>query len=147
MISLFLENESENCQLEFDGILLNENIYQIADIYWDFLNCCPDRLEIALYDIVEALPNETGELYITRIVEKSGYTTLRLMATSPATVVYNDIPGELAKQFWKKLTELGCTSITSMASFWIVHVPPDVTLQTVLEYIKDAQMPLAVVED
>jgi hypothetical protein len=147
MISLFLDNQEENCELEFSGVLVNVNLYKIADIFWDLLNCCPDRLEIALHDIVEALPNEKGELYITRIVEKSGYTVLRLMATSSSTVVYNDLPGELAKQFWDKLAELGCESITSMASFWIVHVPPHIAPQTILDYIEEAQIPLAFVED
>ncbi|AFY76388.1 MAG: DUF4265 domain-containing protein [Hydrococcus sp. C42_A2020_068] len=128
------------------GISSGENLYEIVDIFGDLLNSCPAPFEIALHDIVEALPNENGELYITRIVKRSGYKVLRLMSIASSTCYTNLYQGELAKQFCKKLIELGCLSLISMASFWIVHIPSYVDPQTVLNYIKDAQIPLAVVE-
>ena len=158
-ISLFVENKNEDCAQEFIGVLRNENLYEIVDIFWDLCDSCPDPLGIALHDIVEALPckdkipyatpSKDGELYITRIVKKSGYKILTLMARarsatfSPLTMEY----GEVAQQFCKKLTELECTWLCSMASFWLVHIPPHIKRQTILNYIEDEKIPMAIVRD
>jgi hypothetical protein len=124
------------------GKSIGHDRYIIKDIYWD-LGFSGNPLDLSLDDIVEAQPNEDGHLAVTKIIKKSGYTTLRMMATArSACVASGDFRGEDAVKFWDYLEKTGCTSIVSMASFWLVHIPPNVDVQTVLDYIQAEAIPL-----
>lgn len=123
------------------GELIEQNRYVIKDIYWDFLTS-GNPLDLGLNDIVEAHPNEEGYLSVTKVIAKSGYTTLRLMATTQSTVVTVDHRGKDAVKFSDYLQETGCTSIVTMASYWLVHIPPNVQAQQILDYIQAEAIPL-----
>lgn len=124
------------------GELIGENCYIIKDIYWDMFSC-GNPLGIGLDDIVEAQLNEDGHLSITQIIAKSGYTTLRLMATARSAIVISaDYRGEDAVKFSDYLRKNGCTSMVSMASYWLVHIPPTFDPQTILDYIQAESIPL-----
>jgi Domain of unknown function (DUF4265) len=141
LVELFC-NDGEEEELYLGGELIGQNRYIIKDIYWDMF-ACGNPLDIGLDDIVEAQPNEDGYLSITQIMAKSGYTTLRLMATArSATVVSADGRGEDAVKFSDYLEKNGCTSMVSMASYWLVHIPPNFDSQTILDYIQAEAIPL-----
>jgi hypothetical protein len=124
------------------GASIGRDRYRLKAIYWD-LGCPGNPLDLSLDDIVEAQTNEDGHLAVTKIIEKSGYTTLRLMAIArSACVVPGGFPGEDAAKFWDYLEKIGCTSTVSMASFWLIHIPPTVDVQAVLGYIQAEAIPL-----
>jgi hypothetical protein len=124
------------------GELIGNNCYRIKDIYWDMFSC-GNPLGIGLEDIVETQSNEDGHLLVIQIIEKSGYSTLRLMAMAQsATVTSADCRGEDAIKFSDYLEKNGCTSVVSMASFWLVHIPPDFDSQTIFAYIQAEVIPL-----
>jgi hypothetical protein len=123
------------------GEAIGQNRYIIKDIYWDMLSP-GNPLDIGLNDIVEAHLNEDGNLSVTQIVTKSGYKTLRLMATARSIAVTSDYRGEDAVKFSDYLEQTGCTSMVSMASFWLVHIPPNFDAQTMLAYIQAEAIPL-----
>jgi hypothetical protein len=124
------------------GELIGPNRYIIKDIYWDMFSC-GNPLCLGLDDIIEAQPNEDGHLSVTQIIKKSGYTTLRLMATARSTAVVSaDCRGKDAIKFIDYLEKNGCTSMVSMASYWLVHVPPNFDSQTILNFIQTEVIPL-----
>ncbi|WP_299402728.1 DUF4265 domain-containing protein [Acaryochloris sp. IP29b_bin.148] len=133
------DGEQEDIYLLVD--LIEQNRYIIRDIYWNFFTP-GNPLGLGLNDIVEAQPNEDGYLSVTNIIAKSGYTTLRLMATTKSTVVTVDHRGEDAIKFFDYLQEMGCTSTVTMASFWLVHIPPNCQFQQILDYIQAEAIPL-----
>ncbi|MBM0744504.1 DUF4265 domain-containing protein (plasmid) [Phormidium sp. CLA17] len=127
-------NDGEEDAPYFAGESIGQNRYIIKDIYWDlFFHSNP--LDLGLNDIIEAQPNEYGHLSVTQIIEKSGYTTLRLMARAGCR-------GEDAIKFSDYLEKNGCASVVSMASFWLVHIPPNFDSQTILNYIQTEAIPL-----
>jgi hypothetical protein len=134
-------NDGEEEAPYFSGELIGQNRYIIKDIYWDMFSC-GNPLDIGLDDIVEAQPNEDGHLSITQIMAKSGYTTLRLMATARSAVASKDCRGEDAVKFSDYLEKNGCTSMVSMASYWLVNIPPNFDSQTILDYIQAEAIPL-----
>jgi Domain of unknown function (DUF4265) len=141
LVELFCDNgELEAPYLV--GELIGKNYYRIKDIYWDMLSY-GNPLGIGLDDIVEAQPNEDGDLSVTQIMTKSGYSTLRLMATARSAVVSSaDGRGEDAIKFSDYLEKNGCTSMVSMASYWVVHIPPNFDSQMILDYIQAEVIPL-----
>jgi hypothetical protein len=126
---------------QFQGELIGENRYIIKDIYWD-LTACINPLDICLNEIVEAHPNEDGDISVTQIIDKSGYTALYLMATTRSTVIHEDIYGEDAIKFGDFLEKNDCIWIVTMASFWLVHIPPSFDCQRVIDYIRSEEIPL-----
>lgn len=135
-------NDGEEEAPYLGGELIEQNRYIVKDIYWDMMSC-GNPLDIGLYDIVEAQPNEDGYLSVTKIIEKSGYTTLRLMATAQSAIVTSaDRRGEDAVKFSDFLEKNGCNLVVSMASFWLVHIPPNFDSQTILDYIQAEAIPL-----
>jgi hypothetical protein len=135
------DEEGETDWPQFQGESIGGNCYIIKDIYWD-LTSCVNPLNISFNDIIEAHPNEDGDISITQIIEKSGYTSLYLMATAQSTVLYENIYGEDAIKFSNFLETNDCTWIVSMASFWLVHIPPSFDFQSVLSYIQSEEIPL-----
>ncbi len=124
------------------GELISQNRYIIKDIYWDLISG-GSPLDLGLDDIVEVQPDEDGHLLITKVIEKSGYTALRLMATARSVCVTSEgFRGKDAVRFYEYLEATGCTSMVSMASYWLVHIPPNVDPQTVLDYIQAEAIPL-----
>jgi hypothetical protein len=123
------------------GEPMGQNRYVIKDIYWDMLSC-GNPLGIGLEDVVEAQPNEHGNLAVTQIISKSGYATLRMMTTARSTAVLDEWSGEEAIKFRNYLEQNGCTSMVSMASYWLVHTPPGFNSQEILDYIQAEAIPL-----
>lgn len=135
LIDLFW-NDGEEDQPYLGGESIGQNRYIIKDIYWDAFYF-GNPLDLGLNDIVEAQPNEDGHLSVTQIVEKSGYTTLRLIATTQLAIVTSaNGRGKHAIKFSQFLKENGCASAVAMASFWLVHIPPNFDSQTILDYIR-----------
>jgi hypothetical protein len=141
LVELFCDDgEVENPYL--GGQLIEGNRYRIKDIYWDMFYC-GNPLGIGLEDVVEVQPNEDGHLSVTEVIIKSGYSTLRLMATARSAVVASvDRRGEDAIRFSDYLEKNGCTSVVSMGSYWLVHIPPNIDTQTILDYIQAEAIPL-----
>jgi hypothetical protein len=138
-IELFC-NDGEGEVPYLKGEAIGQNRYIIKDIFWDLMSP-GNPLDLGLN--VEAQPNEDGYLSVAQIITKSGYTTLRLMATGrSATVASEDGCGDDAVKFSNYLEETGCTSMVSMASFWLVHIPPNFDAQRILNYIQAEGIPL-----
>lgn len=133
------DGEIEDAYLSVE--LIEQNHYIVRDIYWDLFTP-GNPLDLGLNDIVEAQPNEDGHLSATKVIAKSGYTTLRLMAIAKSAVVTVDHRGEDAIKLFDYLQETGCTSIVTMASCWLVHIPPNVQAQQILDYIQAEAIPL-----
>ncbi len=63
---------------------LGENLYQLDNTPWY-------QYDVSWKDVIEAVPDSGGELPLfRRIVEKSGYRTLRVALDEPATDVFLD---------------------------------------------------------
>lgn len=140
LVELFCDDGEEEAPY-LGGELVEGNHYRVKDIYWDMFSC-GNPLNIGLEDIVEAQPNEDGNLSVIQIISKSGYSTLRLMATArSATVTSENVRGEDAIKFSDYLERNGCTSMVSMASFWLVHIPPNFDSQRILDYIEFEAIP------
>jgi Domain of unknown function (DUF4265) len=141
LVELFCEDGEADLPY-LGGESIGHDQFMIKDIYWD-LGFPGNPLDLSLDDIVEAQPNEDGHLAVTKIIKKSGYITLRMMATArSACVASGDFRGEDAAKFWDYLEKIGCTSMVSMASFWLIHIPPSVDVQAVLDYIQAEAIPL-----
>lgn len=64
------------------------------------------------------------------------------MAIAQSIVVTVDHRGEDAIKCFDYLQETGCTSIVTMASYWLVHVSPNIQAQQILDYIQAEAIPL-----
>lgn len=80
LVELLCGNDLKETQY-LAGQLAGQERYIIKDIYWD-AGSLDNPLNIGLNDVVEAHPNEDGDLWVTDVITKSGYTTLRLFASA-----------------------------------------------------------------
>ena len=90
---------------------------------------------VSLGDVVEALPNATGSLEMTRVVHKSGNRTLRVILEA------SEAGGEWtfeSRSLATGLRERGCDIENANGVLVGVTVPPNVDVVQVGEYIDEA---------
>ncbi len=75
-------------------------------------------------DVVEALPEADGSLFFTRVLEKSGHRTIRvLLAESVENAAGQLVVAEIAR--------LGCTYEGATSKLICIDIPPSVSLEVV----------------
>ena len=107
---------------------LGENLYRLDNLPWY-------AYRVSLQDIVEAKPDEVGQLRMVRIAEKSGNRTLRVRCE------IGDTDGELtyeSRQFLVGLTERGCSYEGADKILIAINVPPQVRLEDVVAYLEES---------
>jgi len=80
-------------------------------------------------DVIEARPDEGGLLVFVKVVEKSGYRTIRLILNPPA----DESPESQA--ILDHLRETGCTYEGADPGFLAIDIPPAVELSAVRAYL------------
>jgi len=82
---------------------------------------------VSYQDIVEAFPEPDGFLFFTRVVEKSGYRTIRVQADTgvPQSLIDN-------------LTASGCSFEGANPRFIAFDIPPDASLEAVVRVLMEA---------
>jgi len=80
-------------------------------------------------DVVQAEPDSDGVLCFSRVAEKSGNRTVRVI-----TVGYETTSAE-AKPFLDGIIALGCSYEGMQPRLISINVPPEVELKTVADYL------------
>lgn len=80
-------------------------------------------------DVVEAEPREHEQPLFSKVVEKSGHKTMRVILDPPAD------QSEDSQAVLSMLQKLGCTYEGVNNVYIAVDIPPDVDLQAVTEYL------------
>ncbi len=93
---------------------LGNHLYTLDNTSWY-------QYGISYKDIVEALPHTDGLPIFTRVIEKSGYRTLRVMDEKC-----------VPRQLLDKLVEVGCSYEGANPRFIAIDVPPGTDLAAVV---------------
>jgi hypothetical protein len=105
--------------------VVGENLYRLDNLPWY-------AYRVSLQDVVEALPDPSGQLRMVRIVKKSGNRTLRVICE------VGQADGELtfeSKQLLAGLVERGCSYEGANKRFVAVNVPAAVRLEDIVDYL------------
>lgn len=89
---------------------LGNHLYKLDNTSWF-------QYGVSYKDIVEALPQADGFPFFTRVVEKSGYRTLRVMDEE-----------RVPRQLLDSLVEVGCSYEGANPKFIAIDVPPGIDL-------------------
>ena len=99
---------------------LGENLYQLDNTPWY-------QYGVSWKDVVEAVPQNEGELPLfRRVVEKSGYRTLRISLEEPATA-----------EFLDEIKQLGCGFEGANRRYIAIDVPPEMDLQKIADFFTE----------
>ncbi len=79
-------------------------------------------------DVVEAAPDEDGDLIAGRIAERGGHSTYRVMVPKPSAAKF--------EKYWKPVEKLGCTYERANESFVAVDVPPRADIGAVFRLLQ-----------
>lgn len=75
-------------------------------------------------DVVEALPEADGFLMFTRVLEKSGHRTVRVLLAE-------SVENAAGKQLVTEIARLGCTYEGATSKLICIDIPPSVSLEVV----------------
>jgi hypothetical protein len=99
---------------------LGENLYQLENTPWY-------QYGVSWKDVIEAVPQSEGELPLfRRVVEKSGYRTLRVALEEPATEV-----------FLEEIKQLGCSFEGANRRYIAIDIPPGIDLQKMVDFFTE----------
>lgn len=93
---------------------LGNNKYRLDNTPWF-------QYGVSYQDVIEALPETDGALFFTRIVEKSGFRTVRVLDDTKVSEV-----------LLMSLTDLGCTYESANPAFIAIDVSPKVDFEQVV---------------
>lgn len=79
-------------------------------------------------DVVEARPDENGDLIVGRIAERGGHSTYRIMIPKRSAAKF--------EKYWKPIEKLKCTYERATGSFVAVDVPPEADIDAVFKLLK-----------
>jgi hypothetical protein len=79
---------------------------------------------ISWHDVVEAAPDEAGQLCLTRIAVKSGNRTVRILSDEPFT-----------DEWLSKLVALGASYEGANRKYYGVNIPPGIDLGVVANFL------------
>jgi hypothetical protein len=82
---------------------------------------------VSYLDVVEAWPDEGGQLEFQRVVEKSRHRTVR--------VILEDVESPDAKPFLDALKQRGCSYEGFQPKLLSIDVPPEVRLEDVTRFL------------
>lgn len=92
---------------------------------------------VSLGDIIEAAPNESGQLQMLRVLAKSGNRTLRLVFSGAD--LHTDWPVEI-RDVMHWLVEHGCSYEGANRRYQAVNVPPEVDLNSIAAHLTAASI-------
>ena len=99
---------------------LGENLYQLDNTPWY-------QYSVSWKDVIEAVPESGGELPLfRRVVEKSGYRTLRVALDEPATDVFLD-----------EIKQLGCLFEGANRRYIAIDIPPGIDLRKIADFLTE----------
>ena len=99
---------------------LGENLYQLDNTPWYLYG-------VSWKDVIEAVPESEGELPLfRRVVEKSGYRTVRVALEEPATDVFLD-----------ETKQLGCSFEGANRRYIAIDVHSGIDLQKVADFLTE----------
>jgi hypothetical protein len=90
---------------------------------------------VSLADVVEAAPDDLGQLHMLRVVAKSGNRTLRLIFAGAD--LETDWPSEI-REVMDWLVEHGCSYEGANRRYQAVNVPPEVDLGAITTFLTEA---------
>ncbi len=79
---------------------------------------------ISWQDVVEAHPDEAGQLHFVKVVSKSGNRTIRVMSEV-----------EFTDEWLKRLLSLGVTYEGANRRYFGINIPPDVDLDAISSFL------------
>jgi hypothetical protein len=124
MIKIFVDQEAES-----DGIPLateSLNAREVDSGVFELRNSSILRSDLAYGDLVEALPDERGNLWFDRHVQRSGYSVIRAAIASEHTENFFEVMEQL------QADGAGVTASTSEGiAFGTVTLPPEMNLAEV----------------
>ena len=124
MIKIFVDPEADS-----DGIPLateSLNAREVASGVYELRNSAIFRPDLAYGDLVEALPDEQGNLWFDRHVRRSGYSVIRAAVASEQAEYFLEIMEQLQAE------GAGVTASTSEGlAFGTVTLPPEMNLAEV----------------
>jgi Domain of unknown function (DUF4265) len=85
-------------------------------------------------DVIEAHPDENGQLACTRVIEKAGHRTVRVIF-SPGMDVDSS-----AKAVMDVVVQLGCTYEGRHPGYLAIDIPPGIDLMKVAGYLTEHQV-------
>jgi hypothetical protein len=92
---------------------------------------------VSLEDVIEAAPDEAGQLQMLRVVSKSGNRTLRLIYEGAD--LNTSWPSEIQETMdW--LVEHGCSYEGANRRYQAVNVPPEVDLDIITAFLTEAEV-------
>ena len=99
---------------------LGEDLYQLDNTPWY-------QYGVSYKDVIEAVPESGGELPLfRRVVEKSGYRTLRVALEEPATEV-----------FLEEIKQLGCSFEGANRRYIAIDIAPGIDLQKMANFLTE----------
>ncbi len=99
---------------------LGGNLYQLDNTPWY-------QYGVSWKDLIEAVPESEGELPLfKRVVEKSGYRTLRVALEEPAKDVFLD-----------EIKQLGCSFEGANRRYIAIDIPPGIDLQKIADLLTE----------
>ena len=108
--------------------VLGDHRYRLDNLPWY-------AYRVSLQDVVEARPDDAGQLRMVRVLEKSGNRTIRVRCE------IGDTDGELtyeSKQFLAGLVERGCSYEGADKILVAINVPPAVRLEDIAGYLESS---------
>lgn len=88
--------------------------------------------DLSYRDVVEAEPDENGQLCFRRVAERGGHSTYRLMRA--------ECPTEIFEQAWRPLKALGCTFEGGPGRLLSVDVPPEANIHEVYALLETGKL-------
>jgi uncharacterized protein DUF4265 len=79
---------------------------------------------VSYRDVIEALPDEDGYPFFTRVLEKSGYRTLRVALEAPAST-----------EFLQSISALGCRFEGANQRYIAIDIPAAIDLRSVTDHL------------
>ena len=99
---------------------LGGNLYQLDNTPWY-------QYGVSWKDVIEAVPENEGEFPLfRRVVEKSGYRTLRVALEEPAT-----------DEFLDEIKQLGCCFEGANRRYIAKDIPPGIDLQKIADFLTE----------
>jgi hypothetical protein len=102
---------------------LGEDLYQLDNTPWY-------QYGVSWKDVIEAVPESEGGLPLfRRVVEKSGYRTLRVSLEEPAT-----------DEFLDEIKQLGCGFEGANRGYFAIDIPPERDLQEMADFLTESDV-------
>lgn len=108
------------------AIALGDNLYRVENTPFF-------AYRISAGDVVEAMPEADGFLFVERVVKKSGHRTIRVILPEPADV-------EPGPTLLAEIKRLGCKYEGASNRLICIDIPPNVLLETVAERLKQMKV-------